>query len=118
MDTHPLVTIPPIKTCLNLENVVSLNFEIDTGASHNIISKRCFKQIQNSLILRGKDKSKSLSRTVKIRLANGAMDPSDSKMVQINVSCDLNKFETVYPLTFLVLEGPNNLIGRHSLQRL
>ena len=46
------------------------------------------------------------------------MDPNECKVVQIHVSCDLKKFETVYPLTFLVLEGPNNLIGRHSLQRL
>ena len=46
LDTHPLVTLPPLKTCLNLENVVSLNFEMDTGASHNIISKRCFEQLQ------------------------------------------------------------------------
>ena len=53
-NNHPLVTIAPIKTCLNLENVCSLKFEVDTGASHNIISKRCFDQIQNSLIRQGK----------------------------------------------------------------
>ena len=103
---------------MNLENVVSLKFEVDTGASHNIISKRCFDQLQNSLIRQGKEKSKSLPHTVKIRLTNGTMDPNECKVVQIHVSSDLKKFETVYPLTFLVLEGPNNLIGRHSLQRL
>ena len=36
---HPLATIPPIKTCLGLEGIGNLKFEVDNGASHNIISK-------------------------------------------------------------------------------
>ena len=58
--SHPLVTSEPIKGCLNLENVVSLKFEVHTGASHNIISQICFDQLQNSLLRHGKEKSKSL----------------------------------------------------------
>ena len=88
-EDHPLVTIAPIKTCLNLENVGSLKFEVDTGASHNIISKKCFDQLQLSLKNHGKQHSRSLPRTVKIRLANGSMDPSNCKVVQINVSTNL-----------------------------
>ena len=46
------------------------------------------------------------------------MDPSDCKVVQINVSSNIKKFDNSHALTFLVLDGPNNLIGRHSLQKL
>ena len=87
---HPLVTMPPIKTSLRLENCGNLLFEVDTGASHNIISQKCFDQLQLSLKNHGKQHSRSLPRTVKIRLANGSMDPSDCKVVQIKVSTNLN----------------------------
>ena len=36
----PLVTIEPICAILNFENVVNLKFELDTGASDNMISKK------------------------------------------------------------------------------
>ena len=58
MDTtfDPLVTIEPISAVLNLENVVSLKFEIDTGAADNMISKKCFDHLQASLVKQGKKK--------------------------------------------------------------
>ena len=56
----PLVTIEPISAELNLENVVSLKFKIDTGAADNMISKKYFDLLQASLVKQGKNKSKIL----------------------------------------------------------
>ena len=103
---------------LNLENVVSLQLEVDTAASHNIIPKTCFEELQANLLKHGKEKSKSLPRSVKIKLADGSIASQECKVVQINVSRDLSNFNDAIPLTFLVVTGPNNLIGRHSLERL
>ena len=116
--SHPLATNEPLMAVLNLENVVSLRLEVDTAASHNIISKTCFEELQASLLKHGKEKSKSLPRGVKIRLADGSMASQECKVVQINVPRDLSNFNDVIPLTFLVLSVPNNLIGRYSLELL
>ena len=64
------------------------------------------------------ENSKKLPRAVKIRLADGKMASQDCQVVQLNVSTDLHKFTNPLALTFLVVKGPNNLIGRHSLARL
>ena len=52
----PLVTIEPICAILNFENVVNLKFELDTGASDNMISKKHFDLLQASLVKQGKKK--------------------------------------------------------------
>ena len=105
-------------TKLNLENVMNLKMEVDTAASHNIISKTCFEDLQLALKKNGKEKSKKLSRGVKIRLADGSMAEQECQVVQIFVSTELNKFTDAKPLTFLVVNGPNNLVGRYSLELL
>ena len=38
------------------------------------------------------------------------------KVARIDVSRDIHKFNEVYPLYFIVLSGPNNLLGRYSLK--
>ena len=52
----PLVTIEPICAILNFENVVNLKFELDTGASDNMISKKNFDLLQASLVKQGRNK--------------------------------------------------------------
>ena len=52
----PLVTIEPICAVLNLENVVNVKFELDTGAANNMISKKYFDHLQASLVKQGKKK--------------------------------------------------------------
>ena len=46
------------------------------------------------------------------------MADQECPVVQLNVSTDLHKFSKPLALTFLVVKGPNNLVGRHSLARL
>lgn len=116
--THPLATNQSLMTKLNLENVMNLKMEVDTAASHNIISKNCFEDLQIALLKHGKEKSKKLSRGVKIRLADGSMAEQECQVVQIFVSTELSKFTDPKPLTFLVVNGPNNLVGRYSLELL
>ncbi|MCP4393655.1 MAG: retroviral-like aspartic protease, partial [Alphaproteobacteria bacterium] len=117
-DAHPLATSEPLMTYLNVEGIAHFPMEVDSAASHNIISEGCFKGLQKQLKLRGMENSKKLPRDVKIRLADGKMATQDCQVVQLNVSTDLHKFTKPLALTFLVVRGPNNLIGRHSLARL
>ena len=122
-DDHPLVTSEPLLTYLNLEGIARYPFEIDTAASHNIISEKYFNMLQKQLEKRGSPiigngPSKMLPRPVKIKLADGNMAGQQCPVVQINVSTDIFKFTNNMPLTFLVVKGPNCLIGRHSLAKM
>ena len=117
-DAHPMVTSDPLLTRLNVEGFAHVTFEIDSAASHNIISENNFNQLQKELKLRGKNPTKKLDKTIKIRLADGKLANQNCKIVQIHVSTDLENSAKLFPLTFLVVKGPNNLIGRHSLARL
>ena len=105
-------------TTFNLENVILVGMEVDTAASHNIISENCFNALQDSLFKQGKGRSKRLQKGVKIKLADGSMPDLECPVVQINVSSDLQDFSNPVALTFLVVKGPNCLIGRHSLEHL
>ena len=116
--SHPLATTESLRTKLNIEGICHLVMEVDTAASHNIISEKAFDKLQEQLIIRGKEKSKRLSRGVKIRLADGNLASQECPVIQLNVSTDLEKFSKPLALTFLVVKGPNNLVGRHSLARL
>merc|ERR1711954_446353 len=53
-DTHPMVTTKPLLTKLNIENFAHVTFEVDTAASHSVISKSNFDKHQNLLKIRGK----------------------------------------------------------------
>ena len=113
-----MVTSKPLLTRLNVEGIAHITFEIDSAASHNIISECNFNLLQKQLKIKGKDNSKKLNKTIKIRLADGKLADQNCNVVQIHVSADLDWSSTLVPLTFLVVKGPNSLIGRHSLARL
>ena len=54
--SHPLATTESLMTKLNLEGICHLNMEVDSAASHNIISEKAFDALQDQLIKRGKEK--------------------------------------------------------------
>ena len=47
-------------TKLNIKGVMHLKLEVDTAASHNIISERAFNVLQDELVKRGMEKSEKL----------------------------------------------------------
>ena len=57
MASHPLATNEPLMANLNLENIANLQLEVDTAASHNILSKTSFNKLQATLLKHGKEKS-------------------------------------------------------------
>ena len=57
-----------------------------------------------------------MPQSARIKLANGSLASQVCKVAQINVSRDIHEFNEVSPLYFIVLSGPNNLLGRHSLK--
>ena len=96
-----------------------LKTEVDTAVSHNIISKFHFDALQHELAKRGFPRTKKLKKGVRIRLADGSLAEQVCPVVQLEVSTDLdNMSNNPLSLTFLVVEGPNNLIGRHALARM
>merc|ERR1711954_522425 len=99
--------------------IARLPFEVDSAASHNIISYKEFNRLQKELKARGMKPSRMLPSTVKIKLADGNVASQDCPVAQIKVSTDVNKFSNHnMALSFLVVKGPNCLIGRHNLARL
>ena len=98
--SHPLATNESLMTKLNLEDVFQLGMEVDTAASHNIISEESFNELQTRLFRQNKEKTKKLSRGVKIRLADGSMADQECPVVQINVSTDLCDFSNPVVQTF------------------
>ena len=60
-----------------------------------------------------------MNHGVRIRLADGKLADQECPVVQLTVSTDLHKLSNKpIPLTFLVVDGPNNLVGRHALARM
>ena len=53
-----MVTSDPLLTRLNVEGFAHVTFEIDSAASHNIISENNSNQLQKELKLRGKNPTK------------------------------------------------------------
>ena len=117
-EDHPMATTPPLLTGLNIEGIGIIPFEVDSGASHNILSLKEFNRLQNELKKRGMPKSKMLDKTVQIKLADGKVASQDCPVAQIHVSTNIDKFSDSMPLSFLIVKGPNCLIGRHSIARL
>ena len=50
LDSHPLATNRPLMSTLNLENEVNVKFEVDTAASHNVISTENYNKLQACLL--------------------------------------------------------------------
>ena len=118
MDSHPLATSTPLMTSLNLENVLHLKFEVDTAASHNVISLDNYNKLQSCLLKRKRQGLKPFPQGVKIRLADGSLASQKCQVVQIRLSRNLRHFKDYVTVTFLVVKGPNNLIGRFSIEKL
>ena len=45
----PLITNDPLLTRICVENVAEMTFEIDTAASHSLLSQSIFKRLQRDL---------------------------------------------------------------------
>ena len=69
----------PLSQCF--DNIFSLELDVNTAASNNINSKKCFDKLQISLSRHGKEKSKSLPRGVKIKLADGSIADQECPVV-------------------------------------
>ena len=69
----PLVTNDPLLTRIDVEGVAEMTFEIDTAASHSLISQDVFNRIQKDLKVRGKQPMKPVVQQVSIKLADGSI---------------------------------------------
>ena len=113
----PLITNDPLLTRICVEGVAMMTFEIDTAASHSLISQDVFNRIQGELKFRGRKLLKPLDQQVSIKLADGSTAAKNVATVQMNIATSENSKEKVLA-TFFILEGPNNLLSRHSVMNL
>jgi len=58
VEPHPLATTESLMTRLHIEGIGILKMEVDTAASHNIITEKCFYKLQGQLIKRGMENQK------------------------------------------------------------
>ena len=105
------MTNSPIMTRVALEEVLLAEFECDTAASHSVISAELFKQLQWKLgrTLIGKKEN------VAVKLADGSVSSKSYGSIQLKVRAHRT---APVKVTFFVLEGPNNLLGRYTLEQL
>ena len=113
----PLVTNDRLLTRIDVEGIAEMTFEIDTAASHSLISQDVFNRIQNDLKTRGKKPMKPLDQQVSIKLADGSTTAKKVATVQMHIATPSNLKEKVLA-TFFILNGPNNLLSQHTVQQL
>ena len=113
----PLVTNDPLLTRICVENVAEMTFEIDTAASHSLLSRSIFDRLQRDLAVRGRKPLQTQKQQVSIKLADGTTTAKHVGTVQMHIAKTVNCKKPIL-VTFFILDGPNNLLGRHSIQRL
>ena len=109
-ERSPHFTNAAIITTVALEGKMLQDFECDTAASHSVLSLQAFKKLASAIgRLQGKKEQ------VAIRLADGSQSDKCNGSIELCVQ----GFETAkVPITFFVIDGPNNLLGRHAIEQL
>ena len=99
-----------IITTVALANTLLQEFECDTAASHSVLSLQAFKELARMVgRLEGKKEQ------VAVRLADG----SESYRCYGSITLVVQGYETpAVTITFFVLDGPSNLLGRFALEQL
>ena len=91
--------------------MAEMTFEIDTAASHSLLSQSSFDRLQRDLEARSRKPLQTQKQQVSIKLADGTITAKHVGTVQMHIAKTVNCKKAI-------LYGPNNLLGRHSLQRL
>ena len=94
-----------------------MTFEIDTAASHSLLSKNTFDRLQKCLADRGRKPLQTQQQQVSIKLADGTTTSNHVGTVQMHIAESVNCKKPIL-VTFFILDGPNNLLSRHTIQRL
>ena len=108
----PLATNDPMMSRCVVEGVARIRFECDTAASHSTLSKDLFDRLQMK-----KPHLKIDPQEVTIRLADGSISTKSLGTVQLDVKRSA-RCPRLSRITFFILDGPNNLLGRYALQKL
>ena len=90
-----------------------MTFELDTAASHSLLSKNIFERIQKCLADRGRKPLLVQKQQVSIKLADGTYTDKHIGTVQMNIARTVNCRNPAL-VTFFILDGPNCLLSRHA----
>ena len=105
------MTNKPIITRVAIEESLIAEMECDTAASHSVMSAELFKKLQRKLgrTLQGKKEN------IAVKLADGSISSKSYGSILLTVRAHET---TPVKITFFVLAGPNNLLGRYALEQL
>ena len=115
-----MVTIRPLLTMICVENVAEVTFEVDTGASHSMISLNSYYKLQNDFVIKGRKPLRYQGKPLDIldiKLADGSTSFRFKGMVQLNIAKSVECKESKL-VTFFVVQDGKNLLGRHTIQML
>ena len=102
--------LPVIKASFIVEGRYICDFEIDTDASHTMISPTVFKKAQYV----AKDKP-TLGPEQTMKLADGSFSTSKCRLTHLTLArADKPKDSATFPV--MVVEGPNIILGRSAIQ--
>ena len=114
MGESPLITNDPLLTLICVENVVEMTFEIDTAASHSLLSKSIFERLQRDLAVRGRKPLQTQQQQVSIKLVDGSDTAKHIGTVQMHIAKTVNCKKPIL-VSFFILDVPNNLLSRHAI---
>ena len=120
MHDSKMVTSRPLLATICVENVSEVTFEVDTGASHSLITLSCYYRLQTDFIMNGikplRYKGQPLGDRI-MKLADGSTSLRMKGIVQMHIAKSVDCKESKL-VTFIVVKGGNNLLGRHTIQML
>ena len=108
----PYATNKPMMTSVILAGRGKAEFECDTAASHSLISEELYKKLQQEP---GCQIPKVVMEKVAMKLADGTISGKLCGSVRLSVQTGNNPS---VELSFFVISGPNNLLGRFALESL
>ena len=94
----PLITNDPFLTRICVENVAEMTFEIDTDASHSLLSQKIFERLQRDLAEIGRTPLKTLKQQVIIKLADGTTTAKHDGTVRMHIAKTVNCKEPILVL--------------------
>ena len=112
-----MVTNEPLLTRICVENVAEMTFEVDTGASHSMLSRSSYYKLQNDLVMKGRKNLLYQGQQLDVKLADGSTSVSGVGTVQMSIAETVNYGKPIL-VTFFVMKGGSNLLRRHTVQRL
>ena len=108
----PYTTNRPMMTSVILAGKCKAQFECDTAASHSLMSVKLYKRLHEEPWCQI---PKAVTENVAMKLADGTISKKSCGVIKLSVKA---RNTPTVELSFFVVSGPNNLLGRFAIETL